>query len=286
MADRNTFKVRCPCGKKLMVKSRSGIFQCPVCGKQLRLSNPKSTETNTAPPKPQGQPPPPPAKPPASTRPANPYVPKNVGTRDLLAPHPNAPVRSRNKTHQKQKRKKLANQIKWNVGDWISIFFVSVVVLALVVASVFLLIPNAIRDFQTPSADQFAMISGRPVSMESNRVVNRRGTYTTFSFKVADRGFFLPSYDFGDDEFEKIERLVRDCQQVQVTVVKDKDRYSSIPFWELKGDGQVIVSKQSIVERHQRNRYGSLLAPIVLVSVVFIGGAISAFSYFRKRKVR
>ncbi len=203
---------------------------------------------------------------------ASPQLPKR-------RPQQRPPVK-RKKIKTVKTRKK--SGFKWDFETVVLSSFVGVVFLALFIFSVFVGIPKAIKQFRLPAENELVEVSGRPLNVESNRVISGRGTYTTLGFKIGDRGFSLLSYDWSDADYQNISDALSGGETIVLTVCADRDAFDHIPFWELKSGNQIVIPRDTMLARHKHERYGFLIAPIVFVGVILIGALVSLFHYLKR----
>lgn len=181
---------------------------------------------------------------------------------------------------KRKKKKRAGGGAKWNVGDYVAAGFLLLCLTFFTVAAVVAGIPNGIAQFEAPTDAQLTTISGKPSSEGVEKWVMPRGIKTVLAFSVADRDFLLEGANWnGEEGLQPIAHEIKNCDVLSLKVT-DKGIYKSSPFWEMKADGRVIVSKQEMINRHNSERYIALLVPIIVVLVALLAVTVGAFHFF------
>ena len=151
------------------------------------------------------------------------------------------------------------------------------------VAAVVAGIPKGIAEFEAPTDDQLITIAGKPISEGIEKRTERGGINTVLAFKVDGRDFLLEAGNWdGESGLETIHNAIETCDELSLKITED-DSYRYTPFWEMKADGEVIISKEEMVGRHNFERYLALLIPIGIVLFAIFAASVGVYHFFIKK---
>ena len=292
-------KVSCHCGKKLSVKANTTRpFKCIQCGQYLKLPEaPVAAEVVTPiepgprivrslPP--SGQVHPPAMQHPAPLQPVHP-APVHQPPRDLLQPLGPSPVSSQRpaqtakprRVRKKTRPSYLAayDQQGFEAKDIGALFVVGLMLAVFGALAVFEM-PDAFGEYNVPDSADFVEKSGVPQNLEGAMIVGVRHSGSSMTFDLNGEGIYIDAAYVPD--FEKVKQAIARAEQVALKVLPGRNDYMHVAFWELKVDGQVVVSQAEMEAFHKSSR-GSRVAFMTMYSLIFlIGIIITPVYYFRK----